>query len=66
MEPFQSSQAFVRALKSAADPPTAGGLLKIELARKAWDNALFYVPRKEEVIADWILTRLIKDKGKER
>lgn len=66
MEPLHSSQAFVRALKGASDPPIAGGRSKIELARNAWENVLFYVPRKEEVIADWLLTKLIKDKDKDR
>ncbi len=63
MEPFHSSQGFVRALKSSSDPPFPEGPLKIEIARQAWDNKAFYVPRKEEVIADWVLTRLLKEKS---
>jgi len=58
----QSSQGFVRALKAASDPPQPGGLQKIDIARQAWDDATFYVPSKAEVIAEWILTRLLKDK----
>jgi hypothetical protein len=50
---------FVRALKSSSDPPT--GKPKIEIARLAWENASFYVPRKAQVIADWLLTKLQKD-----
>ncbi|SJL05929.1 uncharacterized protein ARMOST_09265 [Armillaria ostoyae] len=63
MEPFHSSQGFVRALKNSSDPPSPEGPLKIEIARQAWDNKAFYVPRKEEVIADWVLTRLLKEKS---
>ncbi|KAK0233389.1 Urb2/Npa2 family-domain-containing protein [Armillaria fumosa] len=63
MEPFHSSQDFVRALKSSSDPPSPEGPLKIKIARQAWDNKAFYVPKKEEVIADWVLTRLLKEKS---
>ncbi|TFK41397.1 Urb2/Npa2 family-domain-containing protein [Crucibulum laeve] len=65
MSTTQSSQNFVRALKASSDPPTAGGPAKIEIARQAWDDASFYVPSKFEVVVDWILTRFLKDKGKE-
>lgn len=62
---IQSSQSFVRALKAPSDPPHPGGQSKIELAREAWDNTSFYVPNKGEVIADWLLSKLLKDKGRE-
>ncbi|KIM48444.1 hypothetical protein M413DRAFT_440178 [Hebeloma cylindrosporum] len=62
---IESSQDFVRALRSASDPPTAGGPLKVEIAQLAWNNASFYVPSKAELIADWVLTKLLKEKGKE-
>ena len=62
---IQSSQDLVRALRSASDPPTAGGPSKIEIAQLAWNNASFYVPSKAELIADWVLTKLLKEKGKE-
>lgn len=60
-----SAQEFIRALKAPADPPVANGPLKIEIARSVWHSSPFYVPNKEEVIADWLLTRLLKDKDKE-
>lgn len=62
---FTSSQDFVRSLKAASDPPVAGGPLKIDIARESWNNTSFYVPSKAEVIAEWVLTKLVKDKGKE-
>ncbi|KAH7921149.1 hypothetical protein BV22DRAFT_1038989 [Leucogyrophana mollusca] len=61
----QSSQSFVRALKAPTDPPNPNDPTKIEIAREAWDNTAFYVLNKGEVITDWILTRLLKDKAKE-
>ncbi|KAF8971580.1 hypothetical protein BDZ97DRAFT_1650961 [Flammula alnicola] len=61
----QSSQDFVRALKAVSDPPVLGGPSKIEIAQEAWDDINFYVPSKAEVIADWLLAKLLKDKGKE-
>lgn len=61
----QSAQDFIRALKAPSDPPQANGPTKIAIARATWDDGTFYVPNKEEVVADWVLTRLLKDKGKE-
>lgn len=65
MAGFQSAQEFIRALRAPSDPPHAGGPYKVELAQQAWDNASFYIPNKGEVIVDWLLTRLLKDKAKE-
>jgi hypothetical protein len=65
-DPLKSSQDFVRALKAASDPPVvAGGLTKFEIAEAAWNNANFYVPSKAELIADWLFTKLLKERGKE-
>ncbi|KAM6497881.1 Urb2/Npa2 family domain containing protein [Amanita muscaria] len=66
MSVVQSSQDFVRALKAATDPPSAGGPSKFEIARHAWDDVSLYVPSKAELIADWILTKLLKEKGHDR
>ena len=60
-----SAQEFIRALKAPSDPPQAEGLTKIEIATTAWADSSFYIPNKEEVITDWALTRLLKDKDKE-
>ncbi|KAF5312634.1 hypothetical protein D9619_003319 [Psilocybe cf. subviscida] len=64
-DPLHSSQDFVRALKAAVDPPVSGGPPKIDIALKAWNDSSFYVPSKAEIIADWLLTKLLKEKGKE-
>lgn len=58
-----SSQEFIRALKAASDPPVPGGISKLALARNAWEDATLHVPRKEEVIADFILTKFSKEKA---
>ena len=64
MATVHSSQQFVRALKSASDPPVSKGPSKVEIASQVWEDASFYVPRKAEVIVDWILGKLLKDKSK--
>ena len=66
MTAIQSSQDFVRALKSTADPPFREGPCKVEIARQVWNHTSFYVPSKAEVITEWILAKLLKDKGKDR
>lgn len=58
-----SGQSLVRALKASSDPPVLAGPYKIDMATEAWANKSFYVANKEELIADWILTVLSKDKA---
>lgn len=62
MTDAQTSQGFVRALKAVSDPPIVGGPFKIEIARRAWDDASFHVPCKSEVVADWVLTKFLKER----
>ncbi|KDQ13623.1 hypothetical protein BOTBODRAFT_33335 [Botryobasidium botryosum FD-172 SS1] len=63
---LSSSQSFIRALKAPADPPQPDGPSKIELARLAWELETLCVPSKAEVISEWILGKLLKEKGAER
>ena len=63
---LKSSQSFVRALKSAADPPNENGPSKIQIARLGWDSPSFYIPRKSDLILEWILTRFHREKSKQR
>ncbi|KAF9456144.1 Urb2/Npa2 family-domain-containing protein [Collybia nuda] len=60
-----SSGDFVRALKAPANPPTPGGPTKIVIARRVWDDSSFHVPSKSEVIVDWILNKIFKEKHNE-
>ena len=63
MAEVRSAQDFVRALKAPNDPPTSGGLLKIHLATRVWNDETFSLPSKAEVIVEWILTKFLKEKG---
>ncbi|KAH9853182.1 Urb2/Npa2 family-domain-containing protein [Lenzites betulinus] len=62
----QNAQDFIRALKASSDPPHVGGPPKIDIAAEAWTNTALYVPNKAEAIVEWILTRLLKDRSKDR
>lgn len=62
--PLASAQDFIKALRAHPDPPHANGPSKIEIAREAWDSTDLDFPNKDEVVVDWLLTRLLKDKAK--
>ena len=59
-----TSHDFIRALKAPADPPNGHEFLKIRMASQAWSQSILYFPNKDQVIADWILTRFLKEKDK--
>ena len=61
-----TSQDLIRALKSPTDPPTGHAFSKIQMASQAWSQFTCYFPSKDQVIADWILTRFLKEKDKPR
>lgn len=50
-----TGSALIKALKGASDPPVAGGSSKIALAAAAWEDTGLLVPRKADVIRDWVL-----------
>jgi hypothetical protein len=60
---LSSSQAFVRALKAASDPPTPNGPTKIDIARAGWQRKHFVVPNKEELVSEWLLGKLLKERA---
>ena len=62
----QNAQDFIRALKASSDPPHVGGPSKIDIAKDAWENTHLYVPNKAEAIIEWLLTRLLKDRSRDR
>lgn len=64
-EALKSSQSFVKALKASTDPPQKDGPFKIEIAQEAWNTQAFYVPNKGEVIFEWVLTKMLKEKSNE-
>ncbi|KAG1749705.1 Urb2/Npa2 family-domain-containing protein [Suillus paluster] len=59
-----SAQSFVRLLKAPTDPPNPESPTKIQIACAAWDDTTLHIPNKHELIAEFILTRLLKDKSK--
>lgn len=61
---LQSSQSFVRALKSTTDPPHENGPTKIQIARMGWESCTLYVPRKAGLILEWMFTRFHKEKSR--
>jgi hypothetical protein len=61
-----TSQDLIRALKAPADPPSGHVFSKIQIASQAWSQSTLYFPNKDQVIADWILTRFLKEKDKPR
>lgn len=61
-----TSQDLIRALKAPADPPNGYVVSKIRTASWAWSQSTFYFPNKDQVIADWILARFLKEKDKPR
>ena len=61
-----TSQDLIRVLKAPADPPNGHAFSKIQMATQAWSQSTLYFPNKGQVIADWILTRFLKEKEKPR
>jgi hypothetical protein len=66
MTTLLSAQSFVRLLKAPTDPPNPESPPKIQIACAAWDDVTIHIPNKHELIAEFILTRLLKDKSKTR
>ncbi|WWC98444.1 hypothetical protein V866_005335 [Kwoniella sp. B9012] len=52
---FSSASGLIKTLKAASDPPQAGLPLKINIALEAWQRDSFHVPRKADVLRDWVI-----------
>lgn len=57
-----TSEDLIRALRAPADPPGGHGFPKIQMAFQAWSQSTLYFPNKDQVIADWVLTRFLREK----
>jgi hypothetical protein len=57
-----SSQAFVRALKGSADPPQINKPSKLAIARECWKRKDIVIPMKRELIVEWIIADMLKDR----
>jgi len=61
-DPLVSSEAFIKAIKGVSDPPVEGGLNKVELSLEALARSSLYVPAKAEVITEWAISKMFKEK----
>ncbi|WWD20814.1 hypothetical protein CI109_105291 [Kwoniella shandongensis] len=52
---LESASTLIKSLRAASDPPIENGPKKIEIAREAWAATNFHVPRKAEVLRDWVV-----------
>ncbi|ORY31304.1 Urb2/Npa2 family-domain-containing protein [Naematelia encephala] len=52
---LSSASSFIKALKSSNDPPCPDWPEKVDIARHAWATLDLYVPKKAEVIGEWII-----------
>ncbi|RXK41025.1 hypothetical protein M231_01656 [Tremella mesenterica] len=59
---ISTSAALIKSLKAPSDPPVPQTPYKIDLAREAWSNPDFHVPRKAELIRDWIIETWLRPK----
>nr|XP_019050767.1 hypothetical protein I302_01209 [Kwoniella bestiolae CBS 10118]OCF29697.1 hypothetical protein I302_01209 [Kwoniella bestiolae CBS 10118] len=50
-----SASGLIKALKGASDPPQPDAPPKIDIALTAWKQDSFHVPRKAEVLRDWVI-----------
>ncbi|WVF67782.1 hypothetical protein IAT40_002543 [Kwoniella sp. CBS 6097] len=58
-----SASTLIKALRGAADPPQADWPSKAEIALAAWRDTSFHVPRKEDVLKDWVLDSWSRGQG---
>ncbi|KAJ7107656.1 Urb2/Npa2 family-domain-containing protein [Mycena crocata] len=58
-----ASQAVYHSLRAPSDPPRVGGPPKIQIALTAWEDKSLYMPNKGEVIVEWVLNKLLKEKA---
>lgn len=66
MDKYATPQAIIKALKAPNDPPASGEPSKLAIAQRAWISSNIYFPNKDEVLVDWLLTTLLKEKSNER
>ena len=59
-EYLKSGSALIKALKTPSDPPQSHWPTKIEIALLASSKEDVYLPRKAEVLRDWVLETLLR------
>ena len=63
-EYLATASSVIKALKAPDDPPQPGWPAKIEIALRAWNTKDLYLPRKAEVLRDWVLEALTRSQSK--
>ena len=63
-EYLSSASSLMKALKAPADPPQPTWSTKVDIALEAWRNEGVYLPRKAEVLRDWIIEALLRGQPK--
>lgn len=61
-DPLASSEAFIKAIKGVSDPPVEGGLSKVELALEALSRSSLYIPARAEIITEWAISKMCKER----
>ena len=61
MDEHASPHAIIKALKSGTGLKTEDGTLKIAIAANAWTSKSHF-PNKDEVLADWLLSTIAKER----
>ncbi|WVQ70668.1 hypothetical protein IAR50_000190 [Cryptococcus sp. DSM 104548] len=61
-EYLQSASALIKSLRASNDPPVSPGPSKAQIAFEAWNAKAFDIPRKAEILRDWVLESWSKAK----
>lgn len=52
---LHSASALIKTLRAPVDTPEQVGLTKVQVALKAWSATDLNIPRKAEILRDWVL-----------
>ena len=66
MDEYTSAHAIIKALKGPKDPPEENGLSKIAIASRTWKDSELHFPNKDEMLVDWLLSTLSREKTNDR
>ncbi|KAK8850636.1 hypothetical protein IAR55_004555 [Kwoniella newhampshirensis] len=50
-----SASVLIKSLRAPSDPPAQNGPSKIHIALEAWSTTNFHIPRKAEILRDWVV-----------
>lgn len=61
---LHSASALIKALRAPLDTTEQVGLNKVQVALKAWSATDLNIPRKAEILRDWVLEAWSRAKPK--